>query len=90
MRDSDPRHPRCKRVDTTTEPLADSALASTPSTACTNACTSEPENANAPAADQKNEGEGIDQVDPLTALAAALLTLSPADWAKLAAMLTGR
>ena len=41
-------------------------------------------------ADQGNEGEGIDQADPLAKLAAALLTLSPADRARLAAMLTGQ
>ena len=42
-------------------------------------------------ADQGGRGEGTDQEqgDPLAKLAAALLTLSPADRAKLAAMLAG-
>jgi hypothetical protein len=66
--------------------------------ACTAACTSEPENANAgrvPSgcdADQGNEGEGAagkPAADPLAKLAAALLDLTPADRARLAAMLTG-
>ena len=90
----------------------------TPSAACTAACTSEAENANADTldadhcsiaeridADQGDKGEGIDQgaaargsstagapsgsADPLAKLAAALLTLSPADRERLAAMLTG-
>ncbi len=66
----------------------------TPSAACTAACTSEPENANAGTldADQGNEGEGTagkPAAASLESLAAALLTLSSADRAKLAAMLTG-
>jgi hypothetical protein len=40
-----------------------------------------------PAGDQ-GQGEGTDQGDPLAKLAAALLDLSPADRARLAAMLT--
>ena len=66
-------------------------LTPTPSAACTAACTSEPENANADAPDahQGDEGEGTDQGDRLDKLAAALLTLSPADRERLAAMLTG-
>jgi hypothetical protein len=86
----------------------------TPSAACTAACTSEAENANAgtpeaghqgqgeataagtldadqqdrPAGD-RGQGEGADQGDPLAKLAAALLALTPADRARLAAMLTG-
>ncbi|MFZ1934856.1 MAG: hypothetical protein WCB27_01865 [Thermoguttaceae bacterium] len=77
-------------------------LTPTPSPVCTRVCTSEPENANAdahnttslgtspqaPDASQGNGSEGIDQGDPLAKLAAALLTLSPADRAKLATMLT--
>ena len=58
------------------------ALTPTPSAACTSACTSEAENANADALD-------ADQGDTLATLAAALLTLSPADRERLAAMLTG-
>jgi hypothetical protein len=42
------------------------------------------------ASDQGAEGEGIDQGDALAKLAATLLTLSPADRARLAAMLTGK
>ena len=52
-------------------------LTSTPPAACTSACTSEAETDNA----------GNLDADPLTKLAAALLTLSPADRARLAAML---
>ncbi|MGA2617834.1 MAG: hypothetical protein ABSF26_09500 [Thermoguttaceae bacterium] len=60
-----------------------------------------PPQAPAPDADQGDEGEGIDQGgaargsstadqgDPLVKLAAALANLSPADRARLAAMLTG-
>ncbi len=67
---------------------------------CTRVCTSNLENANADAidadqgsideridADQGTEGEAAD-TDPLAKLAAALLTLSPADRKRLAAMLT--
>jgi hypothetical protein len=51
----------------------------TPSPVCTRVCTSNPENDNAGALD----------ADPLAKLAAALLTLSPADRERLAVMLTG-
>ena len=58
--------------------------------ACTAASTSEPENDNAGTADGgRDEGEGTDQGDRLDKLAAALLTLSPAERERLAAMLTG-
>jgi hypothetical protein len=49
--------------------------------ACTAACTSEAETTNA-------GNLGADQGDPLAKLAAAMLTLSPADHERLAAMLT--
>jgi hypothetical protein len=42
-----------------------------------------------PSAGDQSEGTDPDQGDPLAKLAAALLTLSPADRARLAAMLTG-
>jgi len=66
---------------------ADKALASTDSAACTAACTSDAENANADPtdADQGQQAEVV--ADPLTKLAAALLTLSPADRERLAGML---
>ncbi len=81
-----------KRPDATGETKA---LTPTPSAVCTRVCTSEAENANADAgrdaqagaADQGNKGEGIDQGDPLAKLAADLAKLSPADRARLAAML---
>jgi hypothetical protein len=57
-------------------------LTTTPSAACTSACTSNPENDNA---DTPDAG----QSDPLAKLAAALLTLSPADRERLAEMLRG-
>ena len=41
-------------------------------------------------ANRDGNGEGIDQADTLGALAAVLLALSPADRAKLAAMLVGK
>jgi hypothetical protein len=71
-------------------------VTSTPSAACTAACTSEAEKTNAgtldahPAAGDQNQGERTeqDQGDPLAKLAAALLALSPAERARLAAMLT--
>jgi hypothetical protein len=50
-------------------------LTASPSDACTTACTSEPENANA---------------GTVEALAAALLSLSPADRQRLAALLLGQ
>jgi len=56
-------------------------LTSTPPAACTSACTSDAETDNA-------DNLAADQGDPLTKLAAALLTLSPADRERLAAMLT--
>ena len=70
---------------------AGKGLTPTLSAACTAACTSEAEIANADTlnANQDSEGEGIDQGDPLAILAAALLSLSPTDRERLAAMLTG-
>lgn len=66
-------------------------LTSTPSAACTAACTSKDENANSgtPNANRGTEGEGRGQGDSLAKLAASLLALSPADRARLAAMLNG-
>jgi len=69
--------------------------------ACTSACTSGGENANAGTLDAGHQGEGegpdqggtargssaADQGDPLAVLAAAVANLSPADRARLAAML---
>jgi hypothetical protein len=71
------------------------ALASTPSAACTAACTSEAETDNAGTTDagHQGRGEGADQDQggapsgSLAKLAAALLTLSPADRERLAALL---
>jgi hypothetical protein len=67
-------------------------LATTPSPVCTRVCTSEPEIANAATLDANQSdatgGADQDQGDPLAKLAATLLALSPADRAKLAAMLT--
>jgi hypothetical protein len=73
---------------------SDKALTSTPSAACTAACTSEAANANAGTLDTADQGAGegtaaIDQGDPLAVLAAELAKLSPADRERLAAMLTG-
>ena len=66
----------------------------TASPVCTRVCTSNPGNDNAGTLDAPavtpNEGEGADQGDPLAKIADALLTLSPADRAKLAALLTGQ
>ena len=92
MTDSNRRLPRCKREGTPSEDATPQALTATPSAAWTAAWTSKPENANAvaPDAHQGNEGEGTDQglaVDHLESLAAALLTLSPGDRERLAAML---
>ena len=68
--------------------IADKGLTSTPSPVCTRVCTSEPENDNAGTPDRdQGEGEGNDQGDRLDKLATALLTLSPADRQRLAAML---
>ena len=76
-------------------------LTPTLSDACTAACTNKPENGNADALNttslgtslqvldtDQGKGDGIDQGDPLVKLADVLLALSPADWARLAAMLT--
>ncbi len=75
MRDSNPPHPRCKRGSSTTEPTEQQDVTPTPSPVCT----SNPENDNA----------GAPDADPLAKLAAALLTLSPVERERLAAMLTG-
>jgi len=48
-----------------------------------------PQDSDGTDAGHQDEGEGNDQGDPLAKLAAALLTLSPADRERLAAMLTG-
>ncbi|MGA7702563.1 MAG: hypothetical protein WCB27_23440 [Thermoguttaceae bacterium] len=69
--------------------MTDSALTPTPFPVCTRVCTSEPENANDLEAGHRDEGEGIDQGDPLAVLAAAVANLSPADRERLAVMLTG-
>jgi hypothetical protein len=67
----------------------------TPPAACTSACTSEAENANAgnaeTDADQGSVSEGTagKPADPLAALAAAIANLTPADRARLVAMLAG-
>jgi len=60
------------------------ALTPPSSPVCTSVCTTEGENANA-----GKRGEATDQTDSLARLAAALLTLSPADRERLAAMLIG-
>ena len=61
--------------------VTDSSKALTPTLfpVCTKVCTSEPESDNA----------GTPDADPLAKLAVALLTLSPADRERLAALLTG-
>jgi hypothetical protein len=59
----------------TSKSLEKQAISATAANACTPACTSE----------AKSE-----QTDPVAALAAALLSLSPADRARLAALLTGQ
>ena len=66
-------------------------LTTTSFPACTNACTSKPENGNAGARDdhQANKSEGVAATDPLAVLAAALVMLSPADRGRLAGLLTG-
>ena len=102
MRDSNPRHPRCKRASTTTELTEPQALTPTPLPVCTsegekaNADTLEadslgtsPQAADALEAGHQDKSEGIDQGDPLARLAAAIANLSPADRARLAAMFTG-
>ena len=75
---------------------AGKGLTSTPPAACTNACTSEAENANAGHlnADQPAQAEsgGVKpdgQIDPLAVLAAAITTLSPTARARLAKMFQG-
>ena len=100
--DSNQRLPPCEDGGPTTQGVTESILTPTPFPVCTRVCTSEPENANADAseaaspsppqpadADQGNVGEGIEQGDRLAAIAAAIANLSPADRARLAAMLTG-
>jgi hypothetical protein len=64
-------------------------LTPTHSAACTAACTSEGETANADAfdTDQGAEGERIDQGDPLAKIAAELAKLSTADQDRLVMML---
>jgi hypothetical protein len=62
-------------------------LTPTTSAVCTSVCTSEAENDHAGTLDA---GALADHADPLVKLAAALLTLSPTDRQRLAAMLTGQ
>jgi hypothetical protein len=69
------------------------ALTPTPPAACTNACTSEGENANYNLLDSR-AGEATEDgnkgpSDLLAVIAAALCALSPADRARLAKMLQG-
>jgi hypothetical protein len=86
IRTRDLLHP--KQQAPVSNPLQDNGLTETPSGACTAACTSEPENANAgtPETHQDDKGEGT-AGDPLVALAAAIAGLSPGDRERLAAML---
>ena len=77
-KDSNLRLPPCECVGTTTEPPTPQALTPTPSAACTAACTSEAENANA---------DALDQGDSLAKLATTLAGLSQAERERLAAML---
>ncbi len=74
---------------------ADKGLTPTPAPVCTRVCTSNPENDNADAdpAGHQGQGEGATAKPAdasLESLADALLTLSPADRAKLAALLAGQ
>jgi hypothetical protein len=92
--DSNQRLPPCESASPTSEPLAESELTPTPSDACTSACTSEGEKAHDSPQDagqgQLAEDGSDAQPDPLAAIAAAIGALSPADRARLAAMLTGK
>jgi hypothetical protein len=97
----------CECAGSPSEGVTNQEVASTPSDACTAACTSEAENANAGTAetaslgtppdaagpldtDQGSKGEGAADkpADPLAGLAAAIANLTPADRARLGAMLT--
>ena len=77
--------------NTTDVTYTDKGLTSTPSPACTAACTSEAENVNAdaPNASQGNAGEGIVPTGLLSDLAAIAAKLSPADRARLTQLLQG-
>jgi hypothetical protein len=66
--------PEVKSAEPHTQPVIESAIAAAAAPVCTSVCTSKPESTSA---------------DTLTQLAAALQNLTPADRAKLAAMLTG-
>jgi hypothetical protein len=89
----EPSTPSLQSYNATDASLDNKALTSTPSAACTAACTSEDENANAGAfsIDQNSETDGInqDQGDPLAKLVAAIAILSPADRIRLAKLLIG-
>jgi hypothetical protein len=78
-------------MSTPTEGEQGEPLTATPSAACTAACTSEAENANAGTLethqDGKGEGAGGSPSDPLAALAAAIAGLSPGNRERLAGML---
>ncbi len=92
MRDSNPRHPRCKRGDDAPESVTTQGVMPTASAVCTRVCTSNSENGNAGTADAGHQGLGEGATAKpgaasLETLAAALLTLSPADRERLAAML---
>jgi hypothetical protein len=79
---SNSRPVHCERDNTPSVSQDSKGLTPTLPAACTSACTSEGENENAGTLD-------ADQGDPLAKLAAALLTLSPADRERLVAMLAG-
>jgi len=73
--------------------VSDSIKGLTPAlpAACTGACTSEPETDNASTSDGgEDKIAGTDEGGPLDKLAAALLTLSPADRERLAAILASK
>jgi len=92
----EPPTPSLSSKGTSDASEAGKELASTPPAVCTSVCTSQAENANAGTTDahQGTEGEGTASAAAspgagLAELAAALLTLSPADRARLAAIPTG-
>lgn len=80
MRDSNPRHPRCKGGDDSSDDDNRQRLTTTPNSDCTAACTSEAETAHGGPLAVERDGS-------LMTLAAALLNLDPLARAKLAALL---
>ena len=76
MRDSNPRHPRCKRASGQSEVAEDKELTQSPSPVCTSVCTSNSKSDHICPSDDESD-------DPLEAIVAAVSQLPPEQLARL-------